>query len=84
MKNAREAQHSVVTDGGQARLIYVTADVAGAQGCVSCHNSHPDSPRKDFALGDVMGALVVEIPLTGEFAADDLLGEIFRRFCIGK
>jgi tRNA modification GTPase len=22
--------------------------------------------------------------ITGEFTADDLLGEIFRRFCIGK
>jgi tRNA modification GTPase len=22
--------------------------------------------------------------ITGEFAADDLLGEIFSRFCIGK
>jgi tRNA modification GTPase len=22
--------------------------------------------------------------ITGEFTSDDLLGEIFRRFCIGK
>jgi tRNA modification GTPase len=22
--------------------------------------------------------------ITGEFSADDLLGEIFKRFCIGK
>jgi methyl-accepting chemotaxis protein len=69
VKNAKEPQHRVVADGGEARLIYVTADVAGAQGCVSCHNSHADSPKKDFKLGDLMGALVVEIPLTGEFAA---------------
>ena len=69
VKNTKEPRHSVVSDGGQARLLYVTADAAGAQGCVTCHNTHPDSPRKDFALGDVMGALVVEIPLTGEFAA---------------
>jgi methyl-accepting chemotaxis protein len=69
VKDAKEPRHSVVADGGQARLVYVTADVAGAQGCVSCHNAHPESPKKDFKLGDLMGALVVEIPLTAEFAA---------------
>ena len=31
-------------------------DFAGAPACVSCHNEHPDSPKTDWELGDVMGA----------------------------
>ena len=31
--------------------------------CVSCHNSHPDSPKTDWQEGDVRGALTVTLPL---------------------
>lgn len=31
-------------------------DVAAAAPCVSCHNEHPDSPKTDWKLNDVMGA----------------------------
>ena len=30
-------------------------------GCVACHNSHPDSPRRDWKVGDVRGLQEVEI-----------------------
>ena len=33
------------------------------QACIGCHNAHPRSPKKDFKLDDVMGGLVIEIPL---------------------
>ena len=32
------------------------ADVAVAAPCVTCHNEHPQSPKIDWKLGDVMGA----------------------------
>ncbi len=44
-------------------MAHATADVAGA-GCVSCHNSHADSPRTDFNVGDLMGILVVKSIVT--------------------
>ena len=69
VKDPETPREAMVDEGGQARLLYVSADVAGAQACVSCHNAHPDSPKKDFKLGDVMGALVVEIPVAAEIAA---------------
>jgi hypothetical protein len=50
---------------GQKR--YFTAiypDVAVAEACVKCHNDHKDSPRRDFKLGDVMGAVVIRFPLS--------------------
>ncbi|VAV85242.1 hypothetical protein MNBD_DELTA01-1748 [hydrothermal vent metagenome] len=49
-------------------LRYATADVAGSQACVSCHNAHPGSAKRDFRLGDVMGSLIVTIPITDDVA----------------
>ncbi len=41
----------------------VYADVAVSPSCVTCHNAHQDSPRTDFKAGDVMGGVVIRIPL---------------------
>ena len=48
---------------GVFSLRYATADVAAAAGCVNCHNNHEESPKHDFKLNDVMGVLVVNIPI---------------------
>lgn len=47
------------------RLIFraVYADKAVSKACVSCHNSHPSSPRKDFKLNDVMGGIIISFPV---------------------
>jgi Protein of unknown function (DUF3365) len=49
--------------GGAKYFTAVYADVASAPACVDCHNGHADSPRSDFKVGDVMGAVVIRIPL---------------------
>lgn len=41
----------------------VYADLAVTQACIGCHNAHPDSPKRDFKLNDVMGAIVISIQL---------------------
>lgn len=43
----------------------VYADTGVAEACISCHNEHKDSPKKDFKLGDVMGGVVIRIPIEG-------------------
>lgn len=43
----------------------VYADIAVAEVCATCHNEHKDSPRTDFKVGDVMGGVVIRIPLDG-------------------
>jgi HAMP domain-containing protein len=48
---------------GRYSLRYATADVASTSTCVNCHNSQENSPKRDFKLGDVMGILVVTIPI---------------------
>jgi methyl-accepting chemotaxis protein len=68
-RDPKRPQETLFTGQGGARLVYVAADIASAQACVACHNGHPESPRRDFALGGLMGALVVEIPVSREIAA---------------
>ena len=48
---------------GRAVMRVLMADVATSTSCVSCHNAHPQSPKRDFHLYDVMGGLEVIIPM---------------------
>ncbi len=48
---------------GQRYFQAIYADRAVTQACIGCHNAHPSSPKKDFKIADVMGGLVIEIPL---------------------
>ena len=52
-----------VKRGGQSYFQAIYADRAVSPTCVACHNSHPHSPRTDFSMHDVMGGLVIELPL---------------------
>ena len=54
---------STLKIGNQTYFKAIYADRAVSQSCVGCHNTHPHSPKKDFKLDDVMGGLVIEIPL---------------------
>ena len=49
--------------GGVKYFTAIYPDVGVAPACVSCHNEHKDSPRSDFKIGDVMGGVVIRIPV---------------------
>ncbi len=49
-------------DGASPRLRYATADLMRAA-CVDCHNTHPDTPKSDWKVGEVRGILEVRHPL---------------------
>jgi adenylate cyclase len=51
---------------GRVRLI---APVVMAASCVSCHNSHADSPKRDWKIGDVRGIqeVIVAQPIAANF-----------------
>ncbi len=57
--------YSQETLGGKTYFTAIYPDIAVSKACVSCHNDHPDSPRADFKLDDVMGGVVIRIPLPG-------------------
>jgi Protein of unknown function (DUF3365) len=53
-----------VTTEGSARVFKALyPDKALSQRCADCHNVHPRSPKRDFKAGDVMGGVLVTIPL---------------------
>ncbi len=52
---------------GHPSLRYAKADLRGAS-CVSCHNTHPHSPKTTWQEGDVRGVLEVILPLDAAVA----------------
>jgi hypothetical protein len=59
-----EKPYTGFTKVGQERYFQaVYADLAVSESCVQCHNTHPNSPRRDFKLNDVMGGISITIPL---------------------
>lgn len=52
-----------VNEGGTRYFRAVYPDLAVTQACIGCHNAHPDSPKRDFKINDVMGGLVISIPV---------------------
>ena len=63
--NKGENYYTTETLGDQEYFTAVYADTAVAPVCASCHNDHVDSPRTDFKIGDVLGGVVIRIPVGG-------------------
>ena len=61
-KDPTTPQHRVEDVSGRLSVRYVVADVM-KEGCVACHNSHPQSPKTDWKLGDVRGIVEVVVPV---------------------
>lgn len=49
--------------GGVTYYTAVYPDVAVSEACTKCHNEHKDSPKDDFKIGEVMGGVVIRVPL---------------------
>ena len=49
--------------GGRRYFTAVYAEMATINACADCHNRNPDSAKKDFKTGDVLGGLIVRVPL---------------------
>ncbi|MCC7422398.1 MAG: DUF3365 domain-containing protein [Planctomycetaceae bacterium] len=48
---------------GVPSLRFASADRMTNESCVNCHNSHAESPKRDWKLGDTRGVLTVTIPM---------------------
>jgi hypothetical protein len=53
----------MVMNGRDLYFQAVYADKAISQACLGCHNAHPDSPRRNFQTNDVMGGILISIPM---------------------
>jgi hypothetical protein len=49
--------------GGRLYFTAIYPDTAILPLCAECHNHHPNSPKKDFKAGAVIGGIVVRVPL---------------------
>jgi len=64
-KNPDQPYSRVVQEGDKIVLRFATADIT-KQACLSCHNSNPKSAKRNFKIGDLMGVLIVEAPITSD------------------
>lgn len=81
--NQKLAQISSSILSDRVRLI---TPVIMEQACVTCHNSHPESPKVDWKVGDVRGIQEVSIdqPIRGNiFAFKYLLGYFVLTAAVG-
>lgn len=66
------AGHLVSADGGWLdRSVRLAAPVVMGEACVACHNTHPESPRTDWQVGDVRGiqTIALDQPLAANLAS---------------
>jgi len=69
VKNPKEVFVEKTEKAGQSIVRVAVADTMVAQGCVNCHNSHPDTPRTGWKLGDVRGILEINSNISSQVAA---------------
>ncbi len=60
--NPAEPFKGFVMEGGERYFQAMYADLAVSTVCVSCHNAHPASPKRDYKLNDVLGGVLISIP----------------------
>ena len=53
----------MVSSGKKQYFQAIYADRAVSAACVTCHNNHHLSPKRDFKLNEVMGGIAITIPV---------------------
>ncbi|MBI5643343.1 MAG: DUF3365 domain-containing protein [Deltaproteobacteria bacterium] len=80
-----EANHYRFEDfDGKKSVRYMIPDIATSETCVECHNNNIASPKRDYKIGDVAGALEIVVPIESEMAAAmaDVWRSIFYGFAV--
>lgn len=70
---------------GKRVVRVAVADVMSAQTCIGCHNSDPNSPKRDWQLGDVRGVLEVSSVINAQLTHGNTisLSSSAERCCSG-
>ena len=61
-KKAPDTFHEFTDLKGRPVLRYARAQIM-QESCVNCHNQYPESPKKDWQIGDLGGVLAITRPL---------------------
>jgi tRNA A-37 threonylcarbamoyl transferase component Bud32 len=59
--------HEFAEVDDQPMLLYAKGQLM-QQSCVDCHKKNPDSPKKEWAVGELAGAIVIQRPLAIDIA----------------
>ena len=62
-KDPTQPYYGFIKKSGNRLFQAIYADRATSKACVDCHNAHPNSPRRDLKLNDVMGGIVITFPV---------------------
>jgi hypothetical protein len=73
LRQGRQPQFFYMADTGMQ--VGMFEDLVVAEACIQCHNKHEDSPKKDWALHDVMGATTWMYPASA-VSLEDLIRTI--------
>ncbi|MFY0597233.1 MAG: DUF3365 domain-containing protein [Cognatishimia sp.] len=71
-KKVKETREPVFLTDANENAVAMYPDIASVQPCVSCHNNHADSPKKDWNIDDMMGATTWTFP-SETLSADTLI-----------
>jgi methyl-accepting chemotaxis protein len=61
-KNSSTPFYRLEQVNGRLSIRYAAADIM-LQPCVNCHNTHPESPKRDWKVGDLRGVVEVIVPV---------------------
>ena len=62
-KDPSKPHYGIIKQGDQRLFQAIYADRAISQACVDCHNTHPNSPRRNYKLDEVMGGIIITFPI---------------------
>ncbi|HFE39559.1 MAG TPA: methyl-accepting chemotaxis protein [Gammaproteobacteria bacterium] len=74
-KNPKKNYVQETVRDGKNIVRVAVADTMVAEGCVNCHNAHPDTPKTDWKLGDVRGVLEISNDITKQVVASTKTGQ---------
>lgn len=64
MAHPEQAYKGQTSEGGTRYFQALYADLAVSPVCVTCHNADPRSPKRDYKLRDVLGGVLISIPIS--------------------
>lgn len=74
-KNPGKQYAQEVVKDGKNMVRVAISDTMVADACVNCHNTHPDTPKTGWQLGDVRGVLEITTNITKQVAASEAAGK---------
>ena len=71
LQNPTEPFSQLISVNGKPFFRAIFPDKAVSKSCVQCHNKHLQSPKRDFKLGDIMGGIIIDLPVEKTASANN-------------